>query len=59
MLTKIYNRSGVDLFHLQGERISNPIDNCAILWFAWAFPVIPVNQNSYELLTFSRFLLNN
>ena len=25
----------------------------------WAFQVIPVNQNSYEILTFGRFLLNN
>ena len=25
----------------------------------WAFQVIPVNQNSYEIFTFGRFLLNN
>jgi RNA-directed DNA polymerase len=25
----------------------------------WAFEVIPVNQNSYEIFTFGRFLLNN
>jgi len=25
----------------------------------WAFQVIPVNQNSYEILTLGRFLLNN
>jgi hypothetical protein len=25
----------------------------------WAFQVIPVNQNSYELNPFGRFLLNN
>ena len=42
-----------------GYRISKAIDNRLILCSVWAFQVIPVNQNSYEILTFSRFLFNS
>jgi hypothetical protein len=44
---------------LQGESISNAIDNWPILSSAWAFQVIPLNQNSYEIDQMGRFLLNN
>ncbi len=41
---------------LKTDLVSYPIDNWQIVW---AFQVIPVNQNSYELDPFGRFLFNN
>jgi len=42
---------------MQYRRAKTLIDNWPILWAAWAFQLIPVNQNSIDQM--GRFLLNN